>query len=112
VHTEAELERVLHLPGVLTKPNVLLGINNRDLGTFKVDLGLTARLLASPPGRAALEAGVPMIAESGIFEPADVDVVQAAGAAGILVGESLVKQGDPEAGVRRLLGMDAAATRH
>eukprot|EP00983_Pelagomonas_calceolata_P063480 1147751-Pelagomonas_calceolata.AAC.1 len=48
VHTEEELARVLEVPGV---ENHLLGINNRDLGTFKVDLGLTEKLMSSPPGQ-------------------------------------------------------------
>lgn len=48
VHTERELARVLELPGV---EGHLLGINNRDLGTFKVDLGLTATLMGSVAGQ-------------------------------------------------------------
>jgi indole-3-glycerol phosphate synthase len=48
VHTEAELARVLEVSGV---ENHLLGINNRDLGTFKVDLGLTDKLMACPAGQ-------------------------------------------------------------
>lgn len=48
MHTEAELTRVLQVPGV---EKHLLGINNRDLGTFKVDLGLTERLMSSPAGQ-------------------------------------------------------------
>ena len=48
VHTEDELARVLEVPGI---ENHLLGINNRDLGTFKVDLGLTEKLMSSPAGQ-------------------------------------------------------------
>ena len=44
-----------------------------------------------------------MVGESGIFTPADVSFVQQCGCGGILVGESLVKQTDPETGVKTLL---------
>ncbi|KAF5837594.1 indole-3-glycerol phosphate synthase-domain-containing protein [Dunaliella salina] len=104
VHTEAELARVLEVPGV---ENHLLGINNRDLGTFKVDLGLTQKLMSSPPGQQAKERGIVVTGESGIFTPDDVAEVQKAGVGAILVGESLVKQGDPAAGVRQLLSLPA-----
>lgn len=102
VHTVAELERVLRLPGV---EKHLLGINNRDLGTFKVDLALTQRIMESPAGREVTERGIVMVGESGIFTPEDVAFVQKAGVGAILVGESLVKQGDPCAGVKALLSL-------
>ncbi|KAG2498511.1 hypothetical protein HYH03_003762 [Edaphochlamys debaryana] len=100
VHTEGELARVLQLPGV---EGHLLGINNRDLGTFKVDLACTQRIMESAPGREVTERGIIMVGESGIFTPDDVAFVQKAGCGAILVGESIVKQGDPEAGVKALL---------
>jgi len=100
VHTEAEMARVLRLAGI---ERHVLGINNRDLQTFAVDLANTERLMASAPGREAIARGIPVVGESGIFAPADVARVQAAGCAAILVGESLVKQGDPEAGCKALL---------
>jgi len=102
VHTERELARVLELPGV---EGHLLGINNRDLGTFKVDLGLTATLMGSVAGQQVKQRGIMMTGESGIFTPEDVAFVQAAGVGAILVGESLVKQGDPATGVKKLLSL-------
>lgn len=99
VHDEAEMERVLRLPGV-----EMLGINNRDLGTFKVDLNLTSRLLETPSGKKALADGVMVIGESGIFTHDDVKLLQSVGVGAVLVGESIVKQDDPETGVKKLYG--------
>lgn len=99
VHTEAEMERVLRLPGV-----EMLGINNRDLGTFKVDLNLTCRLLETAPGKKALADGVLVVGESGIFTFPDVQLMQSVGVGAVLVGESIVKQDDPETGVKKLYG--------
>jgi indole-3-glycerol phosphate synthase len=76
----------------------LVGINNRDLRTFEVDLAITERLA---PGLA--EAGCTVVAESGIFEASDVARLEAAGAGAFLVGESLVRSGDPAAAVRALV---------
>eukprot|EP00775_Hariotina_reticulata_P005224 gene5225-5461_t len=102
VHTEAELARVLQLDGL---QHHLLGINNRDLGTFKVDLAITKQIMESPAGLQVKQQGILMVGESGIFTPADVAFVQAAGVGAILVGESLVKQGDPATGVKQLLSL-------
>src|SRR5579859_370878 len=82
VHDEREMERALKL----NPP--LIGINNRDLHTFKVDLGVTKRLAAMAPG------DVTLVAESGIFTPDDVVEMAEAGADAILVGESIVKSPD------------------
>ena len=59
--------------------------------------------MESGPGREATARGILVVGESGIFTPPDVAFVQAAGVGAILVGESLVKQGDPAAGVKALL---------
>jgi indole-3-glycerol phosphate synthase len=91
VHDEAELERALALP------SRLIGINNRDLATFKTSLEVTERLAKlAPPDRL-------IVSESGIGAPADVARVKAAGARAILVGESLMRQPDPGEAARRLL---------
>jgi indole-3-glycerol phosphate synthase len=93
VHTEAEMERALKfdLP--------LIGINNRDLHTFKVDLDVTRRLGAMLPATTTL------VAESGIFTTQDVETVAKAGARAILVGESIVKSPDIGAQIRTLTGV-------
>ncbi|EFN54105.1 hypothetical protein CHLNCDRAFT_25164 [Chlorella variabilis] len=100
VHTVAELERMLLLNNL---EGCMLGINNRDLQTFKVDLGNTKQIMESAAGQEVLKRGIIMAGESGIFTPDDVAFVQSAGCGAILVGESIVKQGDPEAAVRTLL---------
>lgn len=99
MHTVAELERVLKLD----LSGCMLGINNRDLQTFKVDLHNTKSIMESDAGKEVLARGMVMAGESGIFTPEDVAFIQDAGCKAILVGESLVKQGDPAKGVRELL---------
>lgn len=69
----------------------------------QVDLGNTASIMASEAGQEAQRRGIPVIGESGIFTPADVAAVQQAGCAGILVGESLIREDDITAAVGRLL---------
>src|SRR5438105_7867061 len=91
VHDRTELDRALRLD------TRLIGINNRDLKTLKVDLR-TAENLAPlvPPGRV-------IVGESGLNEPADLDRLGAAGARCFLVGEALMRAGDVAAATRRLL---------
>jgi indole-3-glycerol phosphate synthase len=74
----------------------LVGINNRSLRTFEVDLAVTERLAPHAPPGALL------VAESGIFTPADVQLVSDAHAQAVLVGESLMRQPDVEAATRAL----------
>ena len=90
-HDEAEMARACKLGGDL------VGINNRSLRTFEVDLETTERLAMLSPVRALL------VAESGIFTPEDVQQVSDAHAQAILVGESLMRQDDVEAATRALL---------
>ncbi len=92
VHDEAEMARAGKLGATL------VGVNNRDLKTFAVDLSTTARLAAGKPANALL------VSESGISTTADVARVHAAGASAILVGESLMRHADVEAATRALLG--------
>lgn len=103
VHTVGELERVLALGDL---EGCMLGINNRDLQTFKVDLGNTEEIMASDAGKEVAKRGLLMASESGIFVYEDVARVQKAGCEVILVGESLVKQGDCKKGVEELLKVD------
>jgi indole-3-glycerol phosphate synthase len=102
VHTVAELERVLSL-GEEALEGAMLGINNRDLGTFKVDLDVTRQIMASDAGKKALAAGKIVACESGVFTPADAAFAVENGCGALLVGESLVREGDPAAAVRALL---------
>eukprot|EP01026_Neomeris_dumetosa_P073512 TRINITY_DN75717_c0_g1_i2.p2 TRINITY_DN75717_c0_g1~~TRINITY_DN75717_c0_g1_i2.p2 ORF type:complete len:246 (+),score=37.02 TRINITY_DN75717_c0_g1_i2:219-956(+) len=100
VHTIGELNRVLKIEGI---ENHLLGINNRNLQTFKVDLNNTKQIMESETGQKVLEKGMVMVGESGIFTPDDVAFVQKCGCKAILVGESIVKEGDQETAVKTLL---------
>ncbi|MFN5082090.1 MAG: indole-3-glycerol phosphate synthase TrpC, partial [Brevundimonas sp.] len=97
-HDEAEMARAATLGGDL------VGVNNRSLRTFEVDLATTGRLAALAPPEALL------VAESGIFTPDDVAEVARTGAAAILVGESLMHQADVTAGTRALLASAQAAS--
>ena len=97
VHTASELDRVLRLPDVK-----LVGINNRNLKNFTVDLANTEKLIAQK--KSILQSfGITVISESGIYTPDDLDFVEKAGARAVLVGESLVRQPDVEDAARKLL---------
>jgi indole-3-glycerol phosphate synthase len=82
----------------------LIGVNNRNLKTFKVDLATTERLAEKLFSSPAIHHASLLVAESGIHTRADVKRVQKCGAVAILVGESLVKQGDIGAKVHELIG--------
>lgn len=79
----------------------VIGINNRDLRTFEVDIHTTVELI-----KYIAEPGVTVVSESGIKTRADVRMLGDAGVHAILVGETLMAGGDLRAGVRRLKGMD------
>ncbi|ATX65424.1 indole-3-glycerol phosphate synthase TrpC [Roseinatronobacter bogoriensis] len=91
VHDEDELERAL----ALTSP--MLGINNRNLNTFEVTLDTTRRLSRLVPE------GKMLIAESGIYTPADLADLAGYGARSFLIGESLMRQSDVAQATRALL---------
>jgi indole-3-glycerol phosphate synthase len=74
----------------------LIGINNRDLHTFVTDLAVTERLLADYRG------GALVVAESGINAPADIRRLDRAGARAFLIGESLLRGGNPRARLAEL----------
>ena len=91
VHNEAELERAARLN------SPLIGINNRDLGSFEVSLDTTRRLAPRvPEGRL-------IVAESGLFTPQDLSDMAACGARCFLIGESLMRAKDVAAATRAIL---------
>ncbi len=92
-HDETEMARACALKADL------VGINNRSLRTFEVDLQTTEWLALLRPSNALL------VAESGIFTPDDVARVAAARARAVLVGESLMRQDDVTAATRALLSL-------
>ncbi|MEI9905264.1 MAG: indole-3-glycerol phosphate synthase TrpC [Asticcacaulis sp.] len=92
VHDAAEMERALRLP------SKLIGINNRNLRDFQVDLKVTEDL-SHQVGDAYI-----LVAESGILNHADVQRLAETGATAMLVGESLMRQGNVTAATKVLLG--------
>ena len=92
VHDGAELERALKLAAPL------IGVNNRDLKTLKIDLSTTERLARRvPQGRL-------VVSESGLNGPDDLARMAKAGASCFLIGEALMREKDVEAATRNLLG--------
>ncbi len=90
IHDEAELARAVAIGADL------IGVNQRDLITFEVDTGRAVRLAAAMPP------GVVTVAESGVRDALDAAALRRAGYHAVLVGESLVTSGDPEAAVASL----------
>jgi len=113
VHDEAELERALKISPLL------VGVNNRNLKNFKVDLATTGKLAAELDRRTGVtpvsksenrnggrQKASPalLIAESGIHTRADVERLKKCGVNAILVGESLMKGGNVKSKIRELIG--------
>ncbi|XP_058211232.1 indole-3-glycerol phosphate synthase, chloroplastic-like [Rhododendron vialii] len=101
VHNEGEMDRVLGIDGVQ-----LIGINNRDLGTFELDISTTKKLLEGERGQLIRRKDIVVVGESGLFTPADIAYVQESGVKAVLVGESIVKKDDPAQGITELFGKD------
>ena len=78
----------------------VIGINNRDLRDFTVDLRRTLDLLSDVP------AGKTVVSESGITSRADIEELEGVGVDAVLVGEAVMRADDPEAAVRALAGDD------
>ena len=93
-----ELYEPANLPRVLEAGASLIGVNNRDLRTFEVDLNHTIKLRKQIPDECIL------VGESGIRTRDDVRRLESVGVDAILVGESLMREDDIGAAVRRLLG--------
>lgn len=94
VHEEEEMERALDTPATL------IGINNRNLRTFEVDLATSERLSEEVPDH------ITLISESGLKTNADARRVFAAGINGLLVGETLMRADDIHTTVAELLDLD------
>jgi indole-3-glycerol phosphate synthase len=92
VHDAAELQRALQLQ------TRLVGINNRDLHSFNVDLQTTIGLIDRVPQDRLL------VTESGILGPEDVALMRAHGVHAFLVGEAFMRAPDPGAALRRMIG--------
>jgi indole-3-glycerol phosphate synthase len=92
VHDEHELERAVAAGAKI------IGINNRDLRTFHVDLATTERLAPLVPP------GTTIVAESGIVTREDVRRLEMCGVHAVLIGEALVTAPDPGAKIRELFG--------
>lgn len=89
VHNEEEADRALKLGARI------IGVNNRDLQTFQVDLGTTGRLAEHiPPGSDCV-----LVSESGIATPEDIKLLHRQGARAVLIGETLVRAASTEAGL-------------
>ncbi len=98
VHDELELERALRCGARL------LGVNNRNLKSFKVDLSTTERL-APLLWSAETSGPLLLVGESGIHSRSDVDRLRRVGCRAILVGEALMKSGDIHAKAAELIGL-------
>lgn len=92
VHSAGELKKALRI-----KPEIV-GINNRDLRTFRVDMDVTEKLVRHVPRN------VLVVSESGIQNHSDLIYLRSLGVRAALVGESLVRQKDVTTALRRLLG--------
>ncbi|XGV99237.1 MAG: indole-3-glycerol phosphate synthase TrpC [Leptolyngbya sp. BL-A-14] len=101
VHTLAELDRVLSLEGV-----ALVGINNRNLQDFSVDLQTTCRLLDDRQEQLRSR-NILIVSESGLYTTEDLQLVMNAGASAVLVGEALMRQPDPAVALSTLIGGSA-----
>ncbi len=104
VHDAEELERVLAIESLSAAGSgVAVGINNRDLTTFAVDLATTEQLMQRF-GDSLRQRGLLLVSESGLFSREDLDRVQSAGADAVLVGEALMRQPDVTAALETLIG--------
>jgi len=100
IHDEDELERALAIDADV------LGINNRDLGDFTVDVRTTMELMPDIP------AGKTVVSESGISERAALEDLEERGVDAVLIGEALMRASDPEAKVRELTADEESTREH
>jgi indole-3-glycerol phosphate synthase len=102
VHTLEELDRVLALDDVY-----LVGINNRNLEDFSVDLETTCQLLVARASQLE-QRNILVVSESGLHNHDDLTKVEKSGASAVLIGESLVKQSDPELAIANLFAKSSS----
>ena len=93
-----ELYDVANVEKVLAANPILVGVNNRDLNTFEVDLSHSVKV------KQLLPTTVTFVSESGIYHHDDVEMLKEAGVDAMLVGESLMRADDISAAVKTLLG--------
>lgn len=91
IHDQADVDSALNTGARL------IGINNRDLSTFDIDLAVTERLIQEIPSQIAV------VSESGIFSGNDVARLREIGVRAVLVGEALIRADDPAALLRELV---------
>ncbi|MEC4811949.1 MAG: indole-3-glycerol phosphate synthase TrpC [Scytonema sp. PMC 1069.18] len=102
VHTLEELDRVLAINDVS-----LVGINNRNLEDFSVNLQTTCKLLATRR-QELQDKNIAVVSESGLHTPEDLSLVAQAGVSAVLIGESLVKHPNPDEAIANLFAASSA----
>jgi indole-3-glycerol phosphate synthase len=100
IHTERELEQAL------TVDAEVLGINNRNLDDFSLDVQTTFDLITDVP------AGKTVVSESGISDRATLEELERVGVDAVLIGEALMRSADPEAKVRELTADEESTREH
>jgi indole-3-glycerol phosphate synthase len=100
VHDESELARAVAVDADV------IGINNRNLADFTVDVGTTAELITDVP------TGKTVVSESGISDRATLEDLEEMGVDAVLIGEALMRASDPEAKVRELTADEEATREH
>ena len=99
VYERESLKRAVPLLDETMRASVLIGVNNRDLKTQKIDIGNTERLAELiPPGFA-------LVSESGVKTKDDVQRLARAGARALLIGETLMRAADPATKIRELFDL-------
>jgi indole-3-glycerol phosphate synthase len=100
VHEESELERAL------TVDAEVIGINNRDLDDFSVDVQTTFELITDVP------AGKTVVSESGISDRSTLEELERVGVDAVLIGEALMRADDPAAKVKELTADEESTREH
>ncbi len=96
LHTLVEVHNEKELEIALEKQSKIVGINNRDLNTFEVDMQTSIKLKSLIPD------DILVISESGIQDSADIKTLQAHGISSFLIGESFMKSADPQSTINEL----------